>query len=134
MVEGLIMPRRYDEAFVTDLMKRDPNEVGTALAMACVRAAIPVMYVAFALGVTRMTVYSWFRGKPIRDSNRRKVEAFTELLESDTAKGLLPVAKPADARAYIEALVGREYLPPAVEERLGPAPTPEVVAEQQELF
>ena len=101
------MSRTYSEAFLIELHKADPNRVGTALALACVKANLPAKYVAKALEVTRMTVFSWFRGKPIRHKNMLKVETFTDLVESDTAKGILPAKNTAAAKAYIEEMIGR---------------------------
>lgn len=102
------MPRTYSEAFLIELHKANPNRAGTALALACVKANIPAKYVAEALEVTRMTVFSWFRGKPIRHKNLLKVETFTDLVESDTAKGILPARTTAHAKKYIEEMIGRE--------------------------
>jgi hypothetical protein len=101
------MSRTYSEAFLIELHKADPNRAGTALALACVKANLPAKYVAKALEVTRMTVFSWFRGKPIRHKNMLKVETFTDLVESDTAKGILPAKNTAAAKAYIEEMIGR---------------------------
>jgi hypothetical protein len=102
------MSRPYSEAFLIELNKANPNKVVTALALACVKANLPAKYVAEALEVTRMTVFSWFRGRPIRHKNMLKVETFTDLVESDTAKGILPAKTPAAARAYIEEMIGRK--------------------------
>jgi len=82
------MSRTYSEAFLIELHKANPNRAGIALALACVKANLPAKYVANALEVTRMTVFSWFRGKPLRHNNLIKVETLTDLIESDTAKGL----------------------------------------------
>jgi hypothetical protein len=101
------MSRTYSEAFLIELHKANPNRAGTALALACVKANLPAKYVAVALEVTRMTVFSWFRGKPIRHKNLLKVETFTDLVESDTAKGILPARNTAAAKAYIEEMIGR---------------------------
>lgn len=102
------MPRTYSEAFLIELHKANPHRAGTALALACVKANLPAKYVAEALEVTRMTVFSWFRGKPIRHKNLLKVETFTDLVESDTAKGLLPARTTLQAKKYIEEMIGRE--------------------------
>ena len=101
------MSRTYSEAFLIELHKANPHRAGTALALACVKANLPAKYVAVALDVTRMTVFSWFRGKPIRHKNLLKVETFTDLVESDTAKGLLPARTTAAAKTYIEEMIGR---------------------------
>lgn len=102
------MPRSYSEAFLIELHKANPSRAGTALALACVKANIPAKYVAEALEVTRMTIFSWFRGKPIRDKNLLKVETLTDLIESDTAKGLLPAKNIREAKAYIQEMIGTE--------------------------
>ena len=102
------MSRPYSEAFLLELHRANPNKAGIALALACVRANLPAKYVAEALEVTRMTVFSWFRGKPIRHNNLMKIETFTDLVESDTAKGILPAKNTAAARAYIEEMIGRK--------------------------
>jgi hypothetical protein len=101
------MSRTYSEAFLIELHKANPHRAGTALALACVKANLPAKYVAIALDVTRMTVFSWFRGKPIRHKNLLKVETFTDLVESDTAKGVLPARNTAAAKTYIEEMIGR---------------------------
>lgn len=102
------MSRPYSEAFLLELHKANPNKAGIALALACVNANLPAKYVAEALEVTRMTVFSWFRGKPIRHNNLLKIETFTDLVESDTAKGILPAKNTAAAKAYIEEMIGRK--------------------------
>ena len=102
------MPRTYSQEFINQVKQQDPNESGIALAQACVGANLPAKYVAVALKVTRMTVYSWFRGKPIRDKNRKLVELFTDLVESDTAKGMLPARNTLEAKAYIEEMIGQK--------------------------
>ena len=103
------MPRTYSKQFIAGLEKSNPNRAGIALACACVAANLPAKYVAYALEVTRMTVLSWFRGSHIRHKNLLKVEAITELIESDTAKGFLPAKNTAEARAYLEDMVGRKF-------------------------
>ena len=55
-----------------------------------------------------MTVHSWFRGKPIRDKNRRLVAVFTDLVEKDLDEGILPAKTTAQAKAYIEDMIGEK--------------------------
>jgi hypothetical protein len=55
-----------------------------------------------------MTLYSWFRGKPIRFKNQQLVEVFTDLVESDTAKGILPAKTTTHAKAYLEDMIGQK--------------------------
>ena len=103
------MPRTYSKQFIEGLDQANPNRAGIALANACVKGNLPAKYVAYALEVTRMTVYSWFRGGHIRHKNMLKLEAITNLIESDTAKGILPATSNAHAKAYLEEMVGRSF-------------------------
>ena len=100
------MPRTYSQELIDLVKKSNPNKTGIALANACIAANLPAKYVAVALNVTRMTLYSWFRGSPIREKNRVVAEVFTDLVESDTAKGILPAKNNADAKAYLEDMIG----------------------------
>lgn len=100
------MPRTYSEEFLLEMYRADPNKTGVALAHACVKANLPAKYVAQALEVSRMTIYSWFRGKPIRDKNRQIAEVFTDLVEGDIIKGLLPAKNLIDAKRYLEDMIG----------------------------
>lgn len=102
------MPRTYSESFLVDMYKADPSKPGVALARACVDANLPAKYVAVVLGVTRMAVYAWFRGKPIRTKNQRVVEAFTRLVREDLDNGLLPAKSIADAKTYLGEMIGQE--------------------------
>lgn len=100
------MPRTYSEEFLIEMYKANPNITGVALAHACVKANLPAKYVAQVLNVSRMTIYSWFRGKPIRDKNRQVAEVFTDLVEGDLAKGALPARNLMEAKKYLEDMIG----------------------------
>jgi hypothetical protein len=102
------MPRTYSKELIDLVKNSNPNKTGIALASACIKANLPAKYVAVALKVTRMTLYSWFRGSPIREKNRVIAEVFTDLVESDTAKGLLPAKNTAEAKSYIEDMIGEK--------------------------
>ena len=102
------MPRTYNSDLVSFVNQQDPNKTGIALARACIAANLPAKYVAVALKVTRMTLHSWFRGKPIRHKNQLIAEVFTDLVESDTAKGILPAKTIQEAKAYIEDMIGQK--------------------------
>ena len=102
------MSRCYSDDLIKEVNKSDPNKAGTALALACINGNLPAIYVSVALRVTRMSIHSWFRGKPIRDKNRKLVEVFTDLVESDTAKGMLPAKNTQEAKTYIEEMIGQK--------------------------
>lgn len=57
------MPRGYSTLFVQEVEAADQTLLGVQLARVCIRLQIPVREVADKFGVTRVTVYSWFRGK-----------------------------------------------------------------------
>lgn len=122
------MSRTYSDKFILELKQQDPDDPGIALALACVEGNIPASYVASALGVTRMTVFSWFRGGKMRTKILHKVEVMTDLIESDTAKGRLPVKTRAEARAYLEEMIGRplEAKPEAVKTEVPPPEEPKL--------
>jgi hypothetical protein len=102
------MPRSYSDKFLRELEQHDGNSLGVTLARRCVEANLPATYVAIALGTTPTTVFSWFRGQGIREKTRRTVEVFIELLDADTKNGRLPARNMADAKAYIEEMIGIE--------------------------
>jgi hypothetical protein len=101
------MSRCYSDDLIKIVKDSDPNKAGTALALACINGNLPAIYVSVALRVTRMSIHSWFRGRPIREKNRQLVEVFTDLVESDTAKGILPAKTKVEAKKYLEEMTGR---------------------------
>jgi hypothetical protein len=99
------MSRTYSDKFILHLRQSDPDNPGIAMGLACVNANLPAKYVADALGVTRMTVFAWFRGNRMRFNMLKKVETFTDLVESDTAKGILPARTRIEALNYLRSMV-----------------------------
>lgn len=57
------MPIGYSRRIVAEIEQADTEKVGVRLAMLCLLRDVPVKYVAERLGVSRVTVYTWFRGK-----------------------------------------------------------------------
>jgi len=101
------MARSYSDKFLQEMYQADPHRAGVALAKACVSANLPAKYVAVVLNVTRMSIYSWFRGKPIRDKNQQAVEMFTCLVEGDLIRGKLPAKNLDEAKKYIEYVIDK---------------------------
>lgn len=95
------MPRNYSPRFLTELAAADPNSLGVRLGRLCVEANLPAAYVAIVLECSRMTIYSWFRGRGISEKRRKVVELFMELVAKDIAEGALPVKGTKDAKNYI---------------------------------
>ena len=100
------MARPYSQKFLLVLNKNEAVTPGTELAKLCVEYNLPASYVAKALDISRMTLYSWFRGRTIRGSLLPKVEAFTRLIRADAVEGKLPAKGNIDAKLYIEAMIG----------------------------
>jgi hypothetical protein len=101
------MARPYSEQFLIEVHKLDADREGVKLAKACIKANLPAHYVADALGVTRMTIYSWFRGKALRDKNTQLVKSFVRILDEDLADGVLPAVNMITAKEYTEAIGSR---------------------------
>jgi hypothetical protein len=99
------MARPYSEKFLIELGKNEGTGLGVALAKLCVAANLPASYICKALGVSRMTVYSWFRGRGIREEYHSKVEAFMTLVKQDMEFGRLPAGNLRDARQYVTDMV-----------------------------
>jgi hypothetical protein len=99
-----VMTRPYSEAFLIELFKRQDEEIGTRLAKACVTNKLPVTYVAPALGVTRMTVHSWFRGKVPKVDKLQLIEDFLVVVNKDATDGKLPAANLKQAKDYMASL------------------------------
>lgn len=85
-----------------------PDNLGIVLAKACVKANIPLKLVAKALGVSRMSVHTWFRGGEIRQGRKQLIVAFLKVVEEDTARGVLPLADFKSAKEYIHDLISKE--------------------------
>jgi len=54
-----------------------------------------------------MTIYSWFRGKPLRFKNELLAERLIKCIEEDTAKEHLPAKNNLGAKAYLDLFMRR---------------------------
>lgn len=104
------MARTYSKEFIDLVELADPSKAGIILAKVCLRAKLPAKYIAVAMNVSRMTIYSWFRGNPLREKNQELVKVFIAVLEDDLSKGILPVRGIEQAKAYIEDIVGTQVV------------------------
>lgn len=104
------MPRTYSERFLRELHSNEnkSNDLGIDLAKTCVKANLPMAYVAKALRVTKLSIFHWFRGRQIRPDRRRDVLRFIMLLERDLGAGQLPARSTIDAKRYVEKLITPE--------------------------
>ncbi len=57
------MAKGYASSFINEVKASDTSKIGVRLGLVCIRKDIPVTDVSEFFTVSRMTVYSWFRGK-----------------------------------------------------------------------
>lgn len=55
--------RGYSYSLVRRVRSADPAHIGVKLGNLCIEKDIPVSQVAKDLGVSRLTVYTWFEGR-----------------------------------------------------------------------
>lgn len=69
------MAKGYSTLTVQEINAADPNLLGVQLGRICVTRDIPVRDIAEHFDVSRMTVYSWFRGRTaVSDKYASKVQ------------------------------------------------------------
>lgn len=59
------MAKGYSTLTVREVEEANPNLLGVKLGRICIKRDIPVKDVAEYFGVSRVTVYSWFRGTTV---------------------------------------------------------------------
>ena len=101
------MPRSYSEKFLISLPNLDTSRNGVRLAKLCVDANLPAVYIATLLGVTRMTMYSWFRGKPTRDKNSQVIDELIMLINKGIEDNVLPATDMYGAWEYLNSVSPR---------------------------
>ena len=99
------MAKCYSEKFLLSLNGLNEKRLGVQLGRLCVIANLPPKLIAYALGVSRMSVYGWFRGRPIREKNIDKVEKLMDILGGYFEAGQLPVPSTIDAKIFIDTKV-----------------------------
>jgi predicted transcriptional regulator len=72
----------YSSLMVTEINNANQLLLGVKLGRACVARDIPVTDVAKFLGTSRVTVYSWFRGKvEVSDKYASRVQELVDQLK-----------------------------------------------------
>lgn len=59
------MSKGYSTLTVREIQEANPTLLGVKLGRVCIKKDIPVSDVAEYFGVSRVTVYSWFRGQTV---------------------------------------------------------------------
>jgi predicted regulator of amino acid metabolism with ACT domain len=65
-----------------DLITHAPRTSGNTLGRWAVHLEFPVTKIAYALGVTRQTVYNWFAGKEVFVAYQQRVELLTSIMST----------------------------------------------------
>ena len=76
------------------------------LAKKCIAANIPSTMVAKLMGVSRQTIYAWFRGGEIQSERVPMVKTLIKVIDQDTAKGILPLKDYKSSKNYYNSLIG----------------------------
>jgi hypothetical protein len=71
---------------IIDLVNSSPKTPGNQLGRWAVHLDFPVTKIAYALGVTRQTVYNWFEGKDVFVAYQNRVDLLVKIMStSNTA-------------------------------------------------
>lgn len=71
----------YSQKIIDDVAKT-PKSLGNQLGRWAIHLDFPVTKIAYALGVTRQTVYNWFEGKDVFVAYQNRVELLLEIMKS----------------------------------------------------
>jgi len=66
---------------IIDLVAASPKTPGNRLGRWAVHLNFPVTKIAYALGVTRQTVYNWFAGKDVFVAYQDRVELLLKIMQ-----------------------------------------------------
>ena len=95
------MAKSYSEKYLLSLNDLNEKRIGVQFGKLCVKANLPPSMIADAMGVSRMSVYNWFRGKVVNQKNVEKVERFMDIIEDNLDRGTLPVLSTSQARNFV---------------------------------
>lgn len=98
------MPSKYGAALIASVRNAHVRGLGRDLAAVCIAANLPAVYVSQVLGVSRMTLHTWFRGGAVRDAKHSKIQTFMNLVRKDLASGKLPAGSVREARSYLQVM------------------------------
>ena len=75
------MSTGYASGFINEVNASDKSKIGVRLGLTCIRADIPVSDISEFFDVSRVTVYSWFRGKSnVPEKHQVKMQKLIEKL------------------------------------------------------
>ena len=101
------MPKGYSSELSEFLRYKTVKDgIGVVLAKKCIAANIPSTMVAKLMGVSRQTIYAWFRGGEIQSERVPLVETLIKIIDKDTAKKILPLKDYKSSKDYYNSLIG----------------------------
>ena len=101
------MPRKHSSELTEFLRYKTVRDgIGIVLAKKCIAANLPSTIVSNLLGVSRQSLYMWFRGAGIQSERIPLVEALIKIIEADTAAGVLPLKDYKSSKEYYKNLTG----------------------------
>ena len=71
----------YSQKIIDDVAKT-PKSLGNQLGRWAIHLDFPVTKIAYALGVSRQTVYNWFTGTEVFVAYRNRVEFLTKIMQT----------------------------------------------------
>ena len=89
------MAKNYTESFLREQRAFNNNRLGVQFGKLAATA------IANALGVTRQTVYNWFRGNAVRGKNIDKIEKLTGVIKEALDLHKLPAPNTIVAQQFI---------------------------------
>ena len=72
----------YASSFINEVNASDKSKIGVQLGLICIKRDIPVTDISQFFDVSRMTIYSWFRGKTnVPEKHRDKMQKLVDKLK-----------------------------------------------------
>ena len=76
------MAKGYASSFIKEVNASDRSKIGVQLGQICISKDIPVSDISDFFNVSRMTVYSWFRGSTnVSEQHWEKIQKLVKKLK-----------------------------------------------------
>lgn len=92
----------FTERYLRDLHTFNDKRLGVQFGKLCAKANLPPSMIAGVLGVSRMTIYNWFKGKALRNKNIDRLELAIDIIEDHLDQNNLPVNTHREAKEFIK--------------------------------
>jgi|TARA_R110000803_G_C11988871_1_gene321654 predicted transcriptional regulator len=91
----------YTEKYLRAASEFNDKRLGVQFGKLCIQANLPPSMIAKALHVSRMSVYNWFKGNPLRGKNISKIERAIDIIEKHLELHTLPAQTVVQAKEFI---------------------------------